>query len=170
MADITLPRWIITNRCMPAGRRTAPKPVLVVPVAQHEISGFSKGSYFDRPGAYQPQVIKDVFEHWEYRFWCMCTWPPAIQILAECRVCGHLGEQDPMIRQGHFKQSGCAKRLCAAYSLLLKDMKCVICDKKALRAKWGVPLCSSACTQAFCEQESQPNALKAALELVGEVA
>lgn len=164
MAELTLPRWIITNICMPHGYRTAPKPVLIVPPQERDL-GYSTRYYSEKTKGYDPPVLKDIFEHWEYRFWCMAVWPPSTQILTECRCCGHLGEQDKTIRQQHFKQSGCSKRLCNAYSLLLRDMACVICDKKAHNAKWGVPLCSSACTQAWCESESQPKALLEALKL-----
>jgi hypothetical protein len=166
MADITLPRWIITQMCMPHGHRTATKPVIAVSMGQRNQShNRFEESY--SPGVYQPEVINGVFEHWEYRFWCMVTWPPSTQILAECRACGHLGEQDKAVRQGHMSQGGCAKKLCDAFDLLLRDKLCVICDVRTTRTKWGVPICSSGCMQAWCEQESQPKALLNALQLVG---
>lgn len=170
MAEITLPRYILTTMNMPGGRRTAKKPVFKAPAPPM--------SWWDRhkmqePKGYQPEELKGVFEGWEYRFWSMNTWlSPSAKygkgIITECRGCGTVGSTEQKIRQMHFNQGGCAKRLCAAYKLLLRDKLCLVCNTKTTQQKWGVPLCGSACQQAWCETETQPKALIDALLLVGD--
>ena len=157
MAEITVPRWLIANKCMPGGRRTAPKPVLVIETPAR------LGKRF---GAYEAPVIAGQFEHWEYRFWAMGVIGNTGVALTECRCCGHVGKRDMKIRRLHLSQGGCATKLCEAYKLLLRDRKCVVCDQKTLFKKWGVPICSSSCEQAWCEVEAHPSALQAALQLV----
>ncbi len=88
-------------------------------------------------------------------------------VIAECRGCMSVFS-DTIARKLHLGQMGCAKRLTAAYKLLLKDKMCVICNMRSYKEKWGVPLCSSICEQAWREVESQPDPLKAALLLVGD--
>jgi hypothetical protein len=159
-----IPRWIITQKTMPHGVRGPKKPVLVIERESWPASRIlTAGSGRD---VYQPFEIPGLFKLWEWRFWaCILTAPG--HILAECRSCGHNSTESTSDRQLHFAKGGCTKRLCAAYDLLLKDSKCVICDHHTAQRKWGVPLCSSACTQAWCESEPQPRALLEALNLVG---
>lgn len=165
MANIELPRWIITNRCMSAGYRTAKKPVLIVSIVP------GRFTYSPNSSVYEPIELKGVFEKWEYRFWAMaCTGElTRTSLVAECRGCGTIGSGESASRQLHFAHGGCAKRLCAAYKLLLRDKICVICNAKTGHTKWGVPMCGSACEQAWCEVETCPKALHEALQLVGEV-
>ncbi len=165
---LDFPRWIITNRCMSAGHRTAKKPVLIVPRSSFSFNERVFGGHSD---AYEPAELKGVFEKWEYRFWAMAHSGELTRasLIAECRGCGNIGSGDSASRQLHFAKGGCAKRLCAAYKLLLRDKVCVICNAKTSQTKWGVPMCSSACQQAWCEIETQPSALTNALALVGEI-
>lgn len=157
MAEIRLPRWIITNKCLPAGHRTAKKPVLVVPVEA-----------WAHRNPYVPQGLPEVFEPWEYRFWAMALLDNApAAALIECRACGSLQGHTRQARVFHHAQGKCTSKLCEAYKLLLKDERCLICDAKTGQTKYGVPLCSSACVQAWCEAEPQPKALMNALLLVG---
>lgn len=166
MAEITLPRWILTNMCMPGGRRTAPKPVLVVNGREE----YKRDRHSASGSKYMPKEEKGVFEGWEYRFWAAVSVSTrsSASFLTECRGCGNVGGNTIEVRRLHWQHGGCAKKLCAAYKLLLKDKLCVICDCKTSRERWGVPLCGSACEQAWCETESQPKALLAALLLVGD--
>ena len=159
MAEITLPRWMITNKCMPAGHRTAKKPVLVIPVEERFVGGSG--------GSYRPPTIKDVFDGWEYRFWAMATLNENTPCVVECRCCGSVQGHTRQARVFHHAQGNCTKRLCSAYKLLLLDKRCVICNMKTFGDKYGVPLCCSGCIQAWCEAEPQPAALLNALLLVG---
>jgi hypothetical protein len=158
MAEITLPRYIITQMLMPAGRRTAPKPMLVyarpayAPIAQFK--------------GWKPKDEHGVFENWEYRFWARATWGKELTgHLTECRACLATANESRESRTAHHV-GGCCGRLAKAYALLLRDKKCVICDCKTTSAKWGVPLCSSGCEQSWCEVEAQPLPLAFALKLV----
>jgi hypothetical protein len=49
----------------------------------------------------------------------------------------------------HQKENGCTTKLVEAYKLLLRDKKCVICDKTTSHTKWGVPLCNTTCVLRF---------------------
>jgi hypothetical protein len=171
MAELMLPRWIITSKCMPFGRRQGPKPVLVIEREVSRLQAIRTGDVSSK-GVYQPVEVPGLFKNWEYRFWAMIVTNPGnpgkASILAECRACGNTQNGDTPSRQLHFAKGGCTKRLCAAYDLLIKDSKCLVCDHKTIMKKWGVPLCSSACTQAWCESEPQPKALAEALALVGD--
>ncbi len=152
---------------MSAGHRTAKKPVLIVPRESYSVMGRVFGIH---SSVYEPLECKGVFEKWEYRFWAMaCTGElTRASLIAECRGCGSIGSGDSSSRRLHFARGGCAKRLCAAYKLLLRDRVCVICNAKTSHTKWGVPMCGSACEQAWCEVETCPKALHEALQLVGE--
>lgn len=166
MADILVPRYIITQLCMPGGRRTAKKPALPQEysvIAKRIIPCLGPTSHTQ---GYTPYTCARVWDSCEYRYWAMSY--SAGVILAECRCCGELGSRDYLKRREHFEAQGCAKKLDKALQSLLKDGLCLICDQKTFgtKKKWGVPLCSDACQQAWCESEPQPEALKAALMLV----
>lgn len=173
MADITLPRWIITQRTMPYGVRLPKRPALIVassypPGDNSWLIGEDRLPMLPPKGSYIPLEIKGVFEKWEYRFWAMVP-VGNDRILAECRACGHNENAiKTTVRQQHFQMGGCTKKLCAAYNLLLRDSKCLICDKWTTQRKWGIPLCSSACMEAWCTSEPTPKALAEALKLVGD--
>lgn len=168
MGEITLPRWIITNKFMPAGRRTAKKPTY-----NWEQNYRQSAPVYPASKDFSPFDIKGVFEGWEYRFWAVSMLESsairAPTVIAECRACGGVGGQDVISRRMHSDRGGCCKKLCAAFKLLLRDKICVICNMKTGNQKWGVPLCSSGCQQAWCEVETQPKALLAALALIGDI-
>lgn len=167
MAEIRLPRWIIANRNMPGGLRTSPKPFLVVPHKEHKENGVRgkwMGYLAGKIACYKPYELKEVFEGWEYRFWAAQQFSTGVY--TECRVCGFESGKTPLERRHHHEVGGCAKKLTEASKLLLKDMMCVICDMKSHKCKWGIPICSDTCMQAWCESEAQPKALTAALLLV----
>jgi hypothetical protein len=172
MAEITLPRWIITQKCMPSGRRFTKKPPFpyeppVLPQwKNHFFGGVESTQRGSETTFFIPGEIRGVFEGTEYRYWCADTSNPAC-LVAECRCCGSVfGNENARVL--HISQMGCSKHLVAAYKLLLRDKVCLICNNKTTREKWGVPLCSSGCQQAWCEEEAQPAALKQALSLVEE--
>lgn len=107
------------------------------------------------------------FDGWEYRFWAAEASECKRTVIAECRGCGAMFS-DAVARREHIGKMGCSIRLTAAYKLLLRDKMCVICNMRSYQEKWGVPLCSKACVEAWSSVESQPEALRAALALVGE--
>jgi len=153
---------------MPAGHRGPKKPVLVQPRGKGQQPSERWGPFGGEDGGYIPEEVPGYFEAWEFRFWAMATFGNAMRV-TECRACTHLGEDDMKVRRMHGKQGGCWKRLIEAYKLLLKDKRCVICDLRTDKVKWGIPVCSSACQQAWCETEATPRALQQALQLVGDL-
>src|ERR1700676_5043256 len=165
MAQITLPRWILTQKCMASGWRTAKKPVL-----PNAWPTWDRGIVVhDARKGYIPKEIDELFKGWEYRFWAADISVNTRSVIAECRCCGNIGGADISARHLHLNQGGCSRRLCAAFKLLLLDRVCVICNMRTDLQKWGVPLCSSACQECWCTSESQPKALQQALQLIGEI-
>lgn len=152
-----LPRWLVYKKCLPGGRRLAKKPVFEPP-----------RSVFER----RPLITDAVknlamWDNWEYRFWAADV-NEGNCVVSECRACGSMfGGQEG--RAIHLAKMGCAKKLVAAFKLLLKDRRCVICNEKTSKDKWGVPLCSDICANTWMHEESQPPPLQAALELIGDV-
>lgn len=112
-------------------------------------------------------LVLKGFDLWEYRFWAAQQSEDNRTVIAECRGCMSVFS-DPIARKEHLGRMGCSKRLCAAYKLLLKDNMCVICNMRSYQEKWGVPLCSKACVEAWCKVETQPEPLLAALMLAGD--
>ena len=159
VATITLPRWVVRQMCMPAGRRNTKKPQ--VEAATYRGFGVHLGK------TYSPPDEHGVFENWEYRFFARASIGEKSHI-TECRSCGAITPESRNARQEHHKHGGCAKKLTEAYKLLLRDCRCVICDLRTTKTKWGVPMCSSGCEQAWCETEASPNCLVGALMLVPE--
>ena len=157
VTEVLVPRYLIRQKCLWGGWRMGKKPVI-----EHPAYKFGKvTTVID--GA--PQL--KGFEGWEYRFWAAVEMEDKRGVIAECRGCLAVFS-DTMARKLHLGPMGCAKRLTAAYKLLLKDKMCVICNMRSYKEKWGVPLCSPTCEQAWREVESQPDPLKAALQLVGD--
>jgi hypothetical protein len=151
-----LPRWLVYKKCLAGGRRLAKKPIFVPPV-----------SAFDRrmpPIVHAAKVLAN-WDNWEYRFWAADI-NEGNCVVAECRACGSMfgGSEGRGI---HLAKMGCAKRLVAAFKLLLKDRRCVICNERTGLDKWGVPLCSAICIETWSHSESQPPPLTAALQIVG---
>jgi hypothetical protein len=155
VAEIIVPQWVTTQMLMPAGRRYGKRPVFVEP--QLPIRSFASRSEHLLPE-------EGPFKLWEYRFWAMTTW--MVGYVAECRACGVVESRDTVARSAHLSSEGCAKKLCAAYKLLLRDNMCVICNTLTRGQRWGVPICGDACELRWKEQEAQPLSLMHALALV----
>jgi len=173
MGEVIVPRWVISQCFMPGGRRTSKKPQLKVEAYKGYVPTGDYGPNLHimhplKPSDYVPQTFTGVFDGWEYRFWSLASYAHGI-IVAECRSCGNIVGWSQEARKIHAATGGCFKRLVAAYQLLRKDKRCVVCDARTVKEKWGVPMCSTACTQAWCETETTPNALVAALNLIGDV-
>jgi hypothetical protein len=104
------------------------------------------------------------FANWEYRFWAveLMNWTPQC---AECRNCRKVFG-NMTTRRKHPAEHDCFRTLIGAYELLLRDKKCVICDKYTSAKAWGVPLCSTTvCMNTWMHLDAQPNALLQALSL-----
>jgi hypothetical protein len=156
-----LPRWVIFKKSLCGGHRLAKKPVFETP---RVLSAFARPN-----GGKEPLVqVKTLvgWDNWEYRFWAADVNEGSC-VVCECRACGSMFGGQPG-RSLHLANFGCAKKLVAAYKLLLKDRRCVICNEKTGNASWGVPLCTDACVNKWKHEESQPAPLVAALHLVGD--
>lgn len=110
---------------------------------------------------------KLLFDNWEYRFW-------AVEVInympqcSECRCCRKVFG-NVMTRRKHPGEHDCFKKLVLAYELLLRDMKCAICDNRTYNKAWGVPLCAETkCRNAWMHLEAQPTSLLQALTLVSQ--
>lgn len=161
----TLPRWYLKEKFSPSGQRLFKKPKVVV---QRELP-----SVYQRPTlitVFTPgKVGPKHFDGTEYRYWAAAPLEENREndiYVSECRACGSMftTKED---RRDHHSKMGCTKKLVAAYKLLLRDNKCVICDKVTTKEKFGVPLCGDACISLWCGEISKPEALRLALELVG---
>lgn len=158
-----LPRWYLKEKFCPSGQRLFRKPKFIPPVSKQ------------LPSVYQPIVLPlgkpglKNFDGTEYRYWAAApieeNRADSIYVY-ECRACGSMFTTK-VDRQDHHTKLGCTKKLVAAYKLLLKDNRCVICDKAPSKQKFGVPLCSEICIGLWCSEISKPAALEAALGLVG---
>lgn len=182
MAEIRIPRWLITKITLSGGCRLDKRPKLVAPPVV---------SPYDRYRAYWPGgvtagkatpmveasvkgfkpitsgVTADVgFENWEYRFWAVDLNIGQTAIMAQtCRGCSAV-YYTKKGRQTHMNAIKCTVKLTQAYLLLQRDKKCVICNKQTRRQVWGVPLCDGACQKVWCEEIEKPESLEAALQLV----
>jgi len=172
MSVLQVPRWLIRKAHERAGERL-PKRILLVEAKTKKVVGFpnyhiagdvkKQGEGFTQR---QEMVFADTllkFENWEYRYW-------AVEFLgnkpacAECRCCGRVtGVCAP--RKTHAAENNCYRKLTNAYQLLLRDMKCAICDAKTLKKCWGVPMCSSVCEEAWMHGTAQPDSLNFALKI-----
>ena len=162
MAEVSVPRYLIAQKCLWGGWRQPPKPEIPKP---------PKPTYSAKPSVKITEVASlmlNGFALWEYRFWAAALSLDERSVTAECRGCQAVFSNEKA-RKAHIGDVGCAKRLTEAFKLLLKDKMCVICNMRSYQEKWGVPLCSPACVEAWCKVESQPDALKLALGLVGDV-
>lgn len=161
-----MPRYLLTQM-MPHGRRQDRMPVFQRELAVRSTNATPLRLIKSGRSGYSPLAIPKEFELWEYRFWAMSTVNSKL-LVTECRCCQNLGSSNTTQRRQHFKLNRCSSKLIEAYKLLLKDKRCIICNAKTIKATWGVPLCGDACIEAFCEVESQPMALKQALDLIPE--
>lgn len=159
MTEIRLPRWLIARKMLPGGLRLFPKPRLIVtPIVtwkQFQPTQIGSDTLLDIAG--------NEFAGWEYRFWAAALEGDKVCV-TECRCC-HMIYMDRVNRRAHLRETGCSKKLVGAFKLLQADQRCVICNNRSTKEKWGVPLCDDTCIKRWTEEEAQPLALEAALEL-----
>lgn len=101
-----------------------------------------------------PALVPTEKELNELRFWSISP-----SGASHCRAC-NLIEWTAADRQRHQADSNCTKVLVQAYRLLLRDMKCVVCDGSTQHTKFGVPLCQG-CVSKFEKESGQPALLQA---------
>lgn len=167
MAELRIPRYLIVQQAKWGGWRPEKKVALDIPVPykpSQGSSGFIPASQAAIKGNL-PEI--KGFADWEYRFWAVELSTVNGEPMTECRCCRSVFG-NTQSRRAHGAVQGCFKKLTNAYDLLLKDMVCPICNMRSYKSKWGVPLCSPACSLAWCAAEAQPDALTAALQLVGD--
>ena len=167
-----VPRYLIAKKTILGGQRGDKLVLLPKPVVPHQspnIIGY-------RPKIKQGTQVKETsdslipidtsmnFSNWEYRFWCLEMHGSLGS--ATCRCCETmLHDEGP--RKKHLNINGCSTKLLAAYELLLRDARCVVCDNLTANKKWGIPLClSQACMLNFMHEEAVPMSLCQAMTLV----
>jgi hypothetical protein len=108
------------------------------------------------------------FQDWEYRFYTPFIDDKSDSFIgASCRGCEQYVQGTKENRRTHSKNEGCFKMLIAAYSALLRDAVCCVCDTRTFHRKYGVPICNTQdCLQLFKHEHIQTDAMKFALELV----
>jgi|SRR5690242_3145619 len=170
MATITVPRWFIRERFLPDGQRLPKMPPKLAIVKREQVLHPEIITYPPSvriTSGYLPKTWRE-FDRTEYRYWAAAPIDEhriEYGMIYECRACKMMVTGKTARRQ-HHDERGCTKKLVDAYRRLLPDRKCVICDLYTTKTKFGVPICGDGCLKIWCEEESQPAALTAALQLV----
>lgn len=169
MGQIRLPRWLLERKMLRGGLRLDPFPkrevTRPIPIYSNAyVSSYSPPSTLSVSTETIYDIAGQIFAGWEYRFWAAALETDKVYV-TECRCCNAV-YMNRVNRLAHLKESGCSKKLVAAFKLLQADKMCVICNTSTTREKWGVPLCSEGCIKTWCEEESQPVALHLALDLL----
>lgn len=175
MSDLEVPRWLIRKLVYRGGfrldKRTKfddnDKKTLIPmggPVCELQYTGYSKRA--EPVVSERHKLVLDDsnmnFANWEYRFWGVEVRRDK-PVMATCRFCQTMQYSGPA-RKKHLKEKKCTTKLIKVYSLLLKDSKCVICDKYTMNDKFGVPLCEKGlCLDMWMHDEACPTALENAI-------
>ncbi len=85
----------------------------------------------------------------EYPYWIGES--PSTGTWARCRWCGESQPNSTRVsREAHQSLDYCTKNLRIVYKLACSSaMCCVMCERHSLRTRWGAPLCSIECDNAF---------------------
>lgn len=152
-----LPYWLLAKKAgHPSGMRLPKWEAYEPPPPPVLMQRYLPTIYQAKPPA--SSINGDI-----YRFWKVETYPEGETYT--CRACKEIC-MSHADRISHLKGFGCAKTLIAAYKLLLRDMRCVVCDVLTTNIKWGVPLCAGTCERHWREEEARPTALLSALRIV----
>lgn len=81
----------------------------------------------------------------DYRFWVGNRL--SASKMARCRCCGQVG-LNPINRKAHMEKTKCTSILVLAYSMMVKDRLCVVCDTHTSWTRWGAPL-HKGCMESF---------------------
>ena len=171
MAIELVPRWLIHKmvysggfRLNKAERYTEPKAIRVSGPLMHtsNVSNKLNGRFISERHRI---VVSDThmdFDNEEYRFWGVEVQREK-PVIATCRFCQTM-QYSKTARKTHIKDKQCTTKLIKVYSLLLRDSKCVICNKQTNGSKWGVPLCEiGLCMDLWCHDEACPPELENAI-------
>lgn len=161
-----VPRWLLQTVFERKGQRLPklvhfepPKPVHVLGESSLKSNPVSSLAVFDSRWTKKAPS----FQLGDFAFW-MVNLADNVTDSFVCRSCGE-GCSNLVTRLEH-QRNGCAFRLNKAYKLLLRDMGCVICDKKTTKTKWGMPFCTTTCIETFMYYSATPQALYDALGVV----
>jgi hypothetical protein len=165
------PLWVLRQTILPYGARLPKMPPLweepKSPVVITDKRRFFQQFDWDRGRG--PNNAK-VFSHGnldnnDYRYWIGLKNSLPGDGVAICRCC-HAVFPVKLIKN---HKQGCPKKLEAAYALLQKDKRCVICNEETSRQVWGVPLCSMQHIDEWRFAAARPHWLIEALRLVGHI-
>jgi hypothetical protein len=166
-----LPMYLITKTTLRGGRRLEKarekfKEPHVDPAYPRSLPTIYRGTPMRQYENNNLVVIdRDInFQNWEYRFWALEPHKD-IPAVAICRGCEQIEHREDM-RRKHHRQDKCTTKLVEAYKLLLRDMRCVVCDTKVNNSEWGVPMCKVGQCLGLWKENSTPEALALALALV----
>jgi len=168
-----VPRWLLRKivysggfRLNAAERYTEEKKSIIcngpVHIRGSHWSKDTKGPYIsDRHRITMLDTAMD-FENWEYRFWAVEV-RRDMPIMASCRLCQEM-KFTAEARKSHIRNKQCTTKIIRVYQLLLRDKKCVICNKYTHFDKWGVPLCEKGlCMDMWMHDEATPPELENAI-------
>lgn len=172
MADLEVPRWLIRKLVYSGGFRLDEMKKFEEERKPIPLSGPTTPLNLLRSRRREPAVserhkfvLDDPnmhFENWEYRFWGVEVKRDK-PVMATCRFCQTMQYSEPA-RKKHLKDKKCTTKLVVVYGLLLKEEKCVICDKNTLHDKFGVPLCEKGlCVDLWMHDDACPTALEDAI-------
>lgn len=181
-AVIKVPRWVIAQVCLSAGRRLPKREKFSEPaqtslLTHKDFKNIWSGNKdlkihsgkIEWPKwaiVRQDPALK--FDHSEYALFAVDVQHDRV-INACCRVCDDLIFTQEEKREHHNRE--CKKILRQAFHKLSVDARCVICDKRTSSEKWGVPLCvGTNCEDEWMHENARPRALDAAIELVMHLA
>lgn len=165
-----IPRYLIAKvGGLPAGLRLEKRPT-VVWSARTVTPARNYAPVLNASGDEDDLAFRQLnFTNEEYRFWCaeITNDQTGDFVTAICRGC-ETTHYTQATRKAHLN-AGCSKRILKAYQLLLKDKKCIVCDKWTSNQKWGVPICTQeGCMHSFKHQTPQSTAMQAAIFLVDQ--
>lgn len=168
MSKLVVPRWFILAKTARAGIRLDRKIKFVQPYQAVEMTRVGVG---DRLGSatLNLQNIKtatnEIFNQSDFRYWSVYLNEFKVINKAVCRSCG-TSALSHWARKQHMDSCSCGRILVDAYELLNKDGRCVICDEKTSKKKWGVPLCNDHCVDAWCFWATKPQCVESAIGII----
>jgi len=143
MAELRVPIRLIWRLCYPAGHRLNPNPVLTDEQRKNPVDAIvvqarvvpSRNTSFEKG---------NLPEH-DYKYYQGSSMINSQ--VATCRWCQTVvyGEK---ARLEH-KAGGCLHWIDVLGEWMRTDGSCVVCETKTSFAKWGIPLCSTNCINAF---------------------
>lgn len=161
-----IPFYLIAKTTLRGGRRLSKVPKWEPPAARDMLPAqYHRPPHIEVKPRNEDLVYDAIldFKNWEFRYWSVENASGQCKV-SVCRCCEDM-EIDPVKRKQHHKAHGCTTKLQDAYKLLLKDMKCVICDTPCYTTQWGVPICIGGTCLLKWKFDSTPMALAEALRI-----